>query len=130
MKVWHTFLGSLICLIGFPLLPLLLERMITGSIEDSTWSITAAIYCVSVGIVSQALVIFVVGAIAGTTCAAMYGATASIVKAGTANAQQFHSFHQFALNSAWLIAIFSILLVIERFKRHILDQAPFFEFKT
>lgn len=129
MKALGTFAASLVCLIGFPLLPLLLERLIAGSIGDATWTITAAIYCASIGMVSQTIVLFILGAFASTACGAMYGALVAVVRAGTMTDQITAAYHQFASYSFWLIVIFSTISFIERFRRHVLDEAPFFEFK-
>jgi len=107
-------------MIGIPLVPLVLEGWVEHSVKNSSWAITAAIYCICVGAASREGAVFACSALASLLASAAYG----VVEASPNTTRP-----EVANISFWVIAIFSVALIIERFIRHVLERTPFFEFK-
>lgn len=112
---------SVIFLMGFPLLPLLLERLIDHHLKDSSLAITAAVYAICTGTASSVKVVFGLSILASFLGSAAYGV------AEAAPAETWPEIAPFALVA---IAFFSVTVIIERFFKHVLKQNPFFEFKN
>jgi hypothetical protein len=120
MKPVGYLVASLVFLVAVPLAPLALEQMAETSVKNSTWAITAAIYCVCVGAASREGSVFACGVLASIFGSAMYG----IVEASPKTVGH----PEVASVSIGLIIIFSVVLLIERFIIHVLEKKPFFEF--
>ena len=106
----------------FPLLPIIFEKWIAGSISSMSLLISAAIYSIMIGNESKDKLIFGVSIFASIILAVAFGAAAR-GKIGANDNQQFlyeqpvYS-EEFALFS---ISCFFLVSILERFRTHIID---------
>lgn len=108
-KKWEQFLFSIIAHLTLPLLPLIVEKLLTGSVVNETWAITAAMYTISIGVSSNWLPILGLSLLVSMISVCSFG----FIKAGTAV--------NFDVPSSSLVAIIAFFIVhtIERYVRHV-----------
>lgn len=116
---WQHYLGCLSLHLFLPVLPLVLEFIIAHKISDASITLAVAIYAISTGLASQNLAIFSMSLIISLIYTFLYGANAYALKNGTELIGSLYADYT-------LYGIF-IGHSIERFKRHIIDKAPFWD---
>jgi len=116
---WDNYISCIILHMLLPLLPLLLELWLTGTISVKSIPLAASMYTISIGISSQIKSQFVFTIIVSLLCTFAYGIAAS---------QQSPLRLNNELSFIGIVAVF-IWHLIERFERHIINRTPFLEFK-
>lgn len=116
---WQHYFGCIILHLFLPVLPLVLELIISNKISDASITLAVAIYAVSTGLASQNLAIFSMSLIISLIYTFLYGANAYALKYETELLGSLYA-------NYILVAIF-LTHSIERFKRHIIDKAPFWD---
>ncbi len=116
---WQNFFMCVSLHLALPLLPLGLEKWITGHVDAKSAALTAAMYSLALGFSSKNLFIFALGVLQGVIFSAAFGA---LSKTPTL---------EYANNASYL-AILLILTVhaLERYNRHVFDKLPFLEFMS
>jgi hypothetical protein len=114
---WQNFLISLTLHLGLPLLPLGLERWFSGHVEVKSVALTAALYSMAIGLSSRSVGLFGLGVLMCVAFSAAFGFLSKQPELASADIFSY-------------IAIFFIFTchAIERYNRHVVDEAPFFEF--
>ncbi|MBT2784978.1 MULTISPECIES: hypothetical protein [unclassified Halomonas] len=114
-KKWEQFIFSIIAHLTLPLLPLIVEKLLTGSVANETWAITAAMYTIAIGVSSNWLPILGVSLLVSMISVCSFG----FLKAGTTA--------NFDVPTSSLIAIIAFFIVhtIERYMRHVNDGEIF-----
>lgn len=115
---WQHFFGCVVMLMLLPWLPLGIEWLYTDAIAPRTILLFVAMYAMSIGVSSTSILMFIVGVVVGLVYCAGYGGAVGQGKAVT-------YLVQFGPMCALFIAM---MHAIERFNRHVVDRAPFFEF--
>lgn len=118
----QAFIVSLIAGSGFPLLPLIAEWGVTGSVRLETWAITAVVYIAAVGLISRHQAIMISALFLAAVIAIIYGAQLVIPSGKSAPMIS----HIPAISGA-LIALFMLFYSMERFVRHFIENQPFLE---
>src|SRR5437773_2507729 len=117
-KSWQQFLCALIVQLALPLMPLLIEFWITGTISDKTYSISAAMYAISIGVTTKNIGLLGLGIFAGMAFSSAFGFVTS------GNAMRF----SVSLPALATIVAFMIIHAAERYRRHVTDGEAFLEF--
>jgi len=119
-KAWDTFLMSLIFALILPLVPLGIERWITGALGAGSLVSAAAIYVVAIGVTSRSRGIFALSILGGVFLSAGYGVALSL-EPGSRIAQ--------IETASWAsIGLVFLLHGLERYQRHVVLLEPFLEF--
>jgi hypothetical protein len=121
---YGNFLTSLIILVLFSLLPILLEVMFTSKFTEKTTTISASMFAVTIGSASKFKVIFIFSMFACVLNAFSYGICFSNV-----NTQHLQIFTLHNIIATITIIFLIIILICERYFRHVIDNEPFLEFK-
>ena len=114
---WQNFLFCVALHLTLPLMPLVIERWFTGQIEEKSAVLTAAMYSMALGLSSRNIAIFGMGLLAGILFSAAFGFLCQ-----TNHLEKADSW------SYTVIIAIMIFHAIERYNRHVVDQAPFLEF--
>lgn len=99
-------------------MPVGIEACLKGTVSDSTYSIAAAMYCVSVGVASKNLAMLGAGIVAGMAFSSIFG---FVIAGNSLN---------FSISSPALITIsaFAVVHGAERYWRHVIGTELFIEF--
>lgn len=114
---WTAFLLCLIVHMSLPLLPLVVEWLITGILTKSSLTITIAIYAMTIGASSTNSIITIICIVIGIIFSMLYGVT--LIQ----NTYQFQV--DTMLISKIALAVIVIPHIIERYNRHVVDLQPF-----
>lgn len=114
---WQNFLFCCLLHVTLPLLPLGIELWFSGRVDEKTAVLTAAMYSMAIGLSSRNLALFGLGLLQGVVFSAAFGFLSKTPH----------------LHSADVVAYAAIIFimtvhVLERYNRHVIDQAPFLEF--
>lgn len=115
---WQNYLLSVIFHMALPLLPLGLELITTGKLEDKSIILIAALYGITVGVASASGLMFGFGVVIGIVFSSVYGVTEAGAKVAALSVG-------FAKMSMVIVFVAQIL---ERYNRHVVDRHPYFEF--
>ena len=119
-KNWENFLVCIIFQLCLPLLPLGMEKLLTGDVQASSLTITTAIYAITIGGSSQSLLELTFGIVVGMFFAAIFG----FVISGNELAELPTRL------VSWIFIMASALFHLpERYNRHVVDREQFFQFK-
>jgi hypothetical protein len=115
---WQQYLCCIAMHLLLPFLPILLEKVLTGAIDDKSVILFVAMYAMSIGITSNSVLAFSLTLTVGVIYCAGYGAavTSNLVATPLKDV------------AWWVLSAVGILHAFERFNRHIADREPFFEF--
>ena len=115
---WEHFLSCLLMHVAAPFLPLALEKFFTDSVEDKSLFLFVAMYAMAIGITSSSRLIYSLTLLVGVAFSALYG---SVAKGHALPA---------STSGVAFVVLGAIVLVhcMERFNRHVVDRAPFWEF--
>lgn len=116
---WNDFIICIVLHMVFPLLPLLIEFIIIDSITDKTLAITTSMYSVAIGLSSRSMLMFVLCFVISFIFSAIFGMISVS-----------QSFSLAYVHIASTISIFCIFVIhcCERYNKHVVDCAPFWEF--
>lgn len=149
-----NFSGCLLLHMVIPLLPILLEKVLSGKPSDSTLLITISTYSIALAISSRYFIFFLICMFLSIIYACIYGIYVSQI--GSINSQLVECYNlvnnkeclNILLNSdkkvenlypllqqslPWsykVLASMFALHILERFYRHVILKTPFFEFKV
>jgi hypothetical protein len=117
---WQEFLSCLFLHIALPLVPLAFEYAATGRIRSSSAHIVGSLYAISMGVSSRNRLLFGAGIVVGVLLAALFGSIVASEEAAAAPDDI----------SLPLITIgfLVIMHIAERYNRHVVDRAPYWEF--
>jgi hypothetical protein len=116
-----------------PLLPLVLERWITGRIQLNSVTLGASMYVIAIGVSSRNMLILGIGLVWGIVLAVLSGvASEAATHASSPQGVAAHLNILDADNSFWwfsVIGVGSMFLLhsCERYNRHVAERAPFLE---
>lgn len=134
-EAWDNFFLAVLFIGIVPLLPAIVELIVTKQIGEQSLMITAAIYSVTIAIASNSRLYFGSFLIAGLIEVAIYGSVAgpsTSLSSGEVIGIKVTSYNAAALgdNKVLMIAIAIpfISLVIERIGRHVRNGEEIFEF--
>ena len=113
------FTVAVIFLLIFPLLPLLFEFWISGTLTDSSAVVVASMYAFSIAFATRLKFVFALALLVGVIFAMAYGAI--MIKAS--------SLAHALPCSVFTIGAFFGAHVMERYKMHVLDGDQFFTLK-
>lgn len=116
---WQNFLFCVALHVTLPLLPLGIELWFSGKVEEKSAVLTAAMYSMAIGLSSRNLALFGLGLIQGVLFSAAFGFLAKNPHLESAN-----------IGAYGAIGIIMTVHLVERYNRHVIDQAPFLEFHT
>jgi hypothetical protein len=139
---WQNYGASIVFVVLLPLLPVILEWIIVGSLAEESLLITASIYAAAIAIVSNNRITFGIGLAIAIIEAALYGYvygstaandTRSVIVAKTSTlavliTSEKSPLLRFASQALWVILVLIVLSVLERFIRHVQNREEFFEF--
>src|SRR5277367_6083227 len=117
-KEWQNFFLCVILHLLLPLLPLGIELWQSGQITAKSATIAAAMYAISIGNSSRSRLIFGLGIVISLLFSAAYG-----IVIASAN-----PLPKSAPASFWAIGCMLLFHEIERYNRHVIEKAPFWEF--
>ena len=117
---WEQYLSCMLMHIAAPFLPLVLELLFSSKIEGKSLLLFIAMYALAIGITSASKLVFSLTLLTGFVYCATYG---WVVKGGDPEAL-----------TGW-VAVFVLAAIIivhglERYNRHVVDRAPFWEFSN
>ena len=116
---WQNFLFCCALHVTLPLLPLGIERWFSGTVDEKSAVLTAAMYSMAIGLSSRNLALFGLGLIQGVVFSAAFGFLSKTAHLQSADVVAYAA-----------ICFIMAVHVIERYNRHVIDQAPFLEFHT
>jgi hypothetical protein len=118
---WAEFFSCVLMHVTAPFVPLGLEKWLTHSVETKSWCLFVAMYSMSIGISSGSILMYSFTLLIGFVFSCLYGWLSA----------QPHSLPPYLDETAIAaLALVIISHVIERFRRHVLDRAPFWEFRS
>lgn len=117
---WDKFFLCICMHMVLPLTPLIIEFFLKeGPVSPSSLLISTSMYCLSLGSSSKKTSIFALSLVVALILAALYGNT-SIVNDNTAKIDTLYIY--------WVLGVFFVIHLIERFKRHAIDCEAFWNF--
>jgi F0F1-type ATP synthase membrane subunit c/vacuolar-type H+-ATPase subunit K len=115
---WQNFLFCFALHVTLPLLPLGIEFWFSGRVDEKSAVLTAAMYSIAIGLSSRNLALFGLGLIQGVIFSAAFGFLSKTPHLQSAD-----------IGAYCAIGFIMTVHVIERYNRHVIDQAPFLEFQ-
>lgn len=119
---WDKFVLCLIMHMVIPLAPLIIEYVVkNANVSTVSLLISTSMYCLSLGSSSKKTSVFALSLAISLILAALYGTVVLVEGSNTTN----------IINKSYIyfvLSVFFILHIIERFKRHAVDQEPFWNF--
>jgi hypothetical protein len=103
-----------------PFAPLIAEWMLQATISDRSWFIFLSIYAFTLGSQSLSRLVFSFYLLVGAGYAALFGYYS--------NALSFDGHTAYADSAFWFALGLFVAHLIERFRRHLIDDEPFMEF--
>ncbi|RFP15076.1 hypothetical protein D0T23_13890 [Duganella sp. BJB475] len=100
-----------------PLLPLALELWFSGKIEAKSAALTAALYSIAIGLSSRNVAMFGAGVLLSFVFSAAFGFLST----------QLPLEHARLFSCAAIAIVFGVH-IIERYRRHVVNQREFFDF--
>jgi hypothetical protein len=119
---WQNFGLCLLFQMGVPLTPIGFELLFTHAIRVSSVDLTTSLYAISLGISSQSRLSFGVCIMVGVIFAALFGQRVSTELSSTTQLGTG------LLGPFIVIGVLFLLHGAERYNRHVVDRAPFWEF--
>jgi len=130
---WQNFFSAILFLLLFPLVPILLEYMLTDEVTAPTATLTAGMYTIGVGISSRGQFFFASSVFIGVVLIALFGNVVGIEheRKVLGAAAATHIANRWAIPGSYAcIALIFAWHGLERFSRHIVDRSPLFDFST
>ena len=116
---WENFLVSILLHLLLPLFPLAIEYIQHGLISKNSLVLAASMYTISIGVSSRSRLMFAFTIAASVFYAFLYGIVSGQTPTTIAEPSSF-------------IGIFATFIFHagERYNRHVVDRAPFWEFMS
>ena len=116
---WQHFLFSVFVQLLLPLMPILVELAITGTVSEQTFAISAAMYSISIGVTTNNLALLGASIFVAMAYSAIFGYIVS------GNSPKF------PVPSVSMITIILFMLIhgMERYKRHVGDGELFLKLR-
>lgn len=112
----QTFICCLILQLHLPIVPLLLEYVITGTVSNRSVVLTAAIFVLSTSLASRNIAFLALGIVTSIIFSCLYG----VLMVGQTSPP-------FLSEAGWITIEATIVMHgIERFNRHFYEKEPFF----
>lgn len=132
-REWQNFGASLLALLILPLLPLWMEAWHTETVSATTLTLTASTYAITLAFSTRNKFILILCIIVCVTFAMDFGqlsntVTSGALPVGNTAANGVHSVRWDKVAAGVAITIVFALHAVERFNRHVVEQAPFLEF--
>ncbi len=115
---WENYLLSIVLHLLLPLLPIGMECLLTGKVTERSLTLAASMYSISIGVSSKSRLMFGITIMVSLIFAAIFGYVAKVDSSQNA-------YGPYAV--ATIVAVF-IVHTAERYNRHVVDRAPFFQF--
>ncbi len=102
----------------FPFLPLLVERIVLGHVEDKTLLLFLAVYPLSIGVSSRSRLLFGITVVICLIFSTLFGLASGKIEMSRTGSQIGY------------ICLLAVMLIhaCERYNRHVADRQPFWEF--
>lgn len=120
---WEQFLLCVLFHLLLPLLPIGIELWVSHRVTDTTLTLGAAMYAISIGSSSKSRLMFGFSVV----LCIIYSIAFGVLTGGTAQSPGAGSLFGNAYATIALLLIF-LVHAGERYNRHIVDRAPFWEF--
>ncbi len=125
---WQQFGMCVLLFLAWPLVPLILEKVLTGSTQLTSLTLSTAMYAIGVGISSRNPIQFSMAIVQGGIFSVFFGfaAHANVHKAGDSSILEFTS----NSSAIWWASVIGMILTFsmhacERYNRHVVERAPF-----
>jgi len=120
---WQNYALCLIFHLLLPLVPILSETVFAGSVRVSTLYLTASLYGLTLGSSAHSRLLFGAGVVISLLLAGAFGWAASL---------EMKHVTTLPGTTVPLIVILVLFVIhaLERYNRHIVDRAPYWEFMT
>jgi hypothetical protein len=115
-KEWQEYLVCILLHMVLPLLPLGLEALKTQAVKGESLTLAASMYAISIGISSQSKLSFALAIFVSLGFTGVYG-----IQVGDKESSS-------VIYAALAIFMIFIVHACERYNRHVVDRAPFWEF--
>ena len=115
---WENFLLSVLLHMLFPLLPLLFELWLGGSITDKSLNLMAAVYAISIGVSSRSKLLFGICIAISFIFSFAFGISSS----------ELDNLKMSGFLSSISIGLIFIIHIIERYNRHVEERDNFLNF--
>jgi hypothetical protein len=102
----------------FPFLPLLVERIVLGHVEDKTLLLFLAVYPLSIGVSSRSRLLFGITVVICLVFSTLFGLASGKIEMWGTGSQ---------IGYTCLLAVM-LIHACERYNRHVADRQPFWEF--
>lgn len=118
---WEQYLSCLVMHVLAPFTPLFLEFVLTGQVDQKSWALFVAMYAMAIGITSSSKLMFGISLLVGVVFSAIFGAISkdTIAAASALPVEKM---------SMWVLVAIVVIHAAERYNRHVVDRAPFWEF--
>jgi len=134
LKEEHSqFIACILLHLLLPLIPLLLEYIVTKNVSTQSLTLIAAIYSISIGRTTKNVAQFAISIVISLIFSACYGITVQSLKTTSSTAvnpeniiNEYAALDFFAIS---VIVIIFIMHSLERYNKHVLDMVPFLNFK-
>jgi hypothetical protein len=127
---WEQYGICLLLHLTWPVLPLALERLLTGHLPPTSVMLTAFMFSIGVGISSRNQLQYAFSLVVGVITAVFFGFAvhANSVK-HEAEQQQFitNADNLFVWIAGTIMALMFLLHACERYNRHVVERTPFLE---
>ena len=123
---WQHFLLCVLFRMLLPLLPLVIEYLITGAASEKTATLIAAIYVISIGSSSRSSLQFGLLMIVGVLDAVAFGFV--VGQSPIPSSRNLTLVGYATVFAFWCVVAAFILHVLERYNRHVAERMPFWEF--
>jgi hypothetical protein len=117
---WQHWGASILLTIVLPLLPLILEKVISGRLGTSSLLIASTVYCCSLALASQSVLVITLGVVMSVVLSVFYGVSSAQVPVVLAGGDVV----------AWVCIIgFAVTHGIERYDQHVTRGRNFLDFR-
>lgn len=134
LKEEHSqFIACILLHLLLPLIPLLLEYIVTKNVSTQSLTLIAAIYSISIGRTTKNVAQFAISIVISLIFSACYGITVQSLKATTnLGVSTENTVNEYAALDFFAISVIVIIFImhsLERYNKHVLDMVPFLNFK-
>ena len=133
---WENYFTCILLHMLLPLLPIIIEFIINKSVKQESLTLTASMYAITIGISSKSKSQFGLAVVVSLIFAICYGADIhrassheSWANGGSNSVKEVESIINLRTFALCAIGLTFLFHVIERYNRHIVDRASFFNFK-
>jgi hypothetical protein len=127
---WEQYGICLIFHLFWPTIPLLLERLLTGTILPTSITLTAFMYAIGLGIASKNQLQFSFSLVVGLVTAVFFGFAAHATSVKHSDEETIFVTgvdHSLSVIAVLIMVLLFVSLACERYNRHVIDRAPFLE---